>query len=318
MAETLLRAAARGVKCRVLMDAVGSKHGLRVFAPELTKGGIEVSAMMPVGFLRRSAARFDLRNHRKIAVIDGRTGYTGSQNIVDPGFVRDHPNEELMMRLTGPVVAQLQAVFLVDHYLETGLTIEEPELLPEWTVKGDTPAHLVPSGPGYQRQNGQELIVAMLYEARTRVVITTPYFIPDDPFLQAIRSATARGVEVHLIVSKHANQPFSQLAQRAYYEDLLDAGVEIHLYRPRFLHAKHISIDDEMAFIGSTNMDIRSFALNAEINVVVYDSTVVAQLQKIQERYFANSDRLTLDEWRCRPLSAKIAQNSARLADSLL
>ena len=300
------------------MDAVGSKRGLRQLAPELRAGGVEVSAMMPVGLLRRSAARFDLRNHRKIAVIDGRTGYTGSQNIVDPGFVKDHPNEELMVRLQGPVVAQLQAVFLVDHYLETGTALNESELLPEWTTAGETPAHLVPSGPGYQRENGQELIVALLYEARERVVITTPYFIPDDPFLQAIRSATARGVAVHLVVSKHANQPFSQLAQRAYYEDLLEAGVEIHLYRPHFLHAKHISIDDDMAFIGSTNMDIRSFALNAEINVLVYDSTVVRALQKVQERYFAASDRLTAGEWSRRPLRTKIAQNTARLADSLL
>ncbi|MEI8340157.1 MAG: cardiolipin synthase [Verrucomicrobiota bacterium] len=318
VAESLLRAAARGVKCRVLMDAVGSKRGLKLMAPELRAGGIEVFAMMPVGLLRRSAARFDLRNHRKIAVIDGRTGYTGSQNIVNPGFVKDHPNEELMVRLTGPVVAQLQAVFLVDHYLETGRTLEEPELLPEWTTSGNTLAHLVPSGPGYQRQNGQELIVALLYEARERVVITTPYFIPDDPFLQAIRSATARGVSVHLVVSKHANQPFSQLAQRAYYEDLLLSGVEIHLYRPHFLHAKHISIDDEMAFIGSTNMDIRSFALNAEINVLVYDNEVVRELRKVQERYFANSDQLTAAEWERRPLRTRIAQNTARLADSLL
>jgi cardiolipin synthase len=318
VAGALGRAARRGVQCRVMMDAVGSKRGLAKVAPGLRAAGVEVSAMMPVGLLRRSAARFDLRNHRKIAVIDGSTGYTGSQNIVNAEFVKDHPNEELMVRLEGPVVAQLQAVFLVDHYLETGLTLDERELLPEWNSAGNSPAHLVPSGPGYQRQNGQELIVALLYEARNRVVITTPYFIPDDSFLQAIRAATKRGVELHLVVSKHANQPVSQLAQRSYYEDLLDAGVNIHLYRPHFLHAKHISIDDEIALIGSTNMDIRSFALNAEINLLVYDDGVVSRLRALQERYFAASDRLTAQEWHRRPLAGKIAQNTARLADSLL
>lgn len=318
IAEALLRAARRGVKCRVLMDAVGSKQGLNGLASELRDGGVTVCAMMPVGFLRRNGARFDLRNHRKIVVIDGRTGYTGSQNIVDPGFVKDCPNEELMARVTGPVVSQLQAVFLVDHYLETGETPDEGELLPEWGAAEGALAHLVPSGPGYQRKNGQELIVALLYEARERVVITTPYFIPDDPFLQAVNSAAERGVEVHLVVSMHANQPVSQLAQKAYYEELLAAGVAIHLYRPHFLHAKHISIDDEMAFIGSTNMDIRSFALNAEINLLVYDAAVVRELRTIQERYFAGSHRLSAEEWSRRSLGAKIAQNTARLADSLL
>jgi cardiolipin synthase len=318
VAGALLAAVKRGVKCRVLMDAVGSKQGLKDLAAELRAGGVEVCAMMPVGFLRRNAARFDLRNHRKIAVIDGSTGYTGSQNIVDPDFVKDHPNEELMVRVTGPVVSQLQAVFLVDHYLETGVVPDEAGLLPEWNVAGGVLAHLVPSGPGYQRKNGQELLVAMIYEARERVVITTPYFIPDDPFLQAIYSATKRGVEVHLVVSMHANQPFSQLAQRAYYEELLAAGVAIHLYRPHFLHAKHISIDDEVAFIGSTNMDIRSFALNAEINLLAYDGGVVRELRKIQERYFADSHLLTAGEWAHRTIGEKIAQNTARLADSLL
>jgi cardiolipin synthase len=300
------------------MDAVGSRAGLKELGPELRKGGVEVCEMMPVGLLRRNAARFDLRNHRKIAVIDGRTGYTGSQNIVDPEFVKGYPNEELAVRLTGPVVAQLQAVFLADHYLETDVVPDDPGLLPEPVTTGNSAAHLVPSGPGYQRENGQELIVALLYEARRRVVITTPYFIPDDPFLQAIRSATTRGVEVHLVVSKHANQPVSQFAQRGYYEELLRAGVILHLYKPRFLHAKHISIDDELALIGSTNMDIRSFALNAEINLLCYDSDVVLALRNIQERYFADSELLNLNEWMQRSIGSRVVQNTARLADSLL
>ncbi len=149
-------------------------------------------------------------------------------------------------------------------------------------------------------------------------MITTPYFIPDEPFLQALRATATRGVAVHLVVSKHANQPFSQFAQRAYYEDLLIAGVSIHLYRPRFLHAKHLSIDDQVAVLGTTNIDIRSFALNAEISLVVFDPAVVAELARVQARYFANSDLLAADEWNRRPLIAKVAQNVARLADSLL
>jgi cardiolipin synthase len=176
----------------------------------------------------------------------------------------------------------------------------------------------VPSGPGYGRQNGQELIVTMLYEARERVVITTPYFVPDEPVLQAVRSAVRRGAAVHLVVSEHANQLVTQLAQRAYYDDLLEAGVAIYLYRPRFLHAKHITIDRDIALIGSTNMDIRSFALNEEINLLVYDREVVQRVRELQEGYFEQSELLTRDAWDRRTLCARILQNSARLADSLL
>ena len=119
----------------------------------------------------------------------------------------------------------------------------------------------------------------MLYGARERIVITTPYFVPDEPFLHAMCAARLRrGVEVHLVLSMHANQMISQFAQRSYYDDLLDAGIAIHLYRPHFLHAKHLTIDNHIALIGSTNMDIRSFALNAEINLIVYDPAVVWQV----------------------------------------
>jgi cardiolipin synthase A/B len=318
VAEGLAAAAARGVSCTVLMDAVGSKHALRRLAPRMREQGIEVHAMLPVGFLRRNAARFDLRNHRKVAVIDGRIGYIGSQNIADAEFVRGFPNEELVARVTGPVVAQLQAVFLADCYFETGKSAEAAELFPAIGATGNSPAQLLPSGPGYQQENQQELLVALLHAARERVVIVTPYFVPDEPFLQAMCTAVRRGVAVHLVVSRHANQPVTQLAQQSYYDPLLDAGVQIHLYRPRFLHAKHFSVDDSIALIGSTNIDIRSFALNAEVSMLIYDRAVVAQLRTLEEKYFAASDRVDPAEWRRRPLLIRTAQGVARLADSLL
>jgi cardiolipin synthase len=317
--EALVRAAKRGVTCRVLMDAVGSREGLRQLAPLLRAKGIEVLEMLPVGLFRRNTARFDLRNHRKLVVVDGTTGYTGSQNIVNPEFVRGYPNEELMVRLTGPAVAQLQAMFLADHYFETGTVLSPRELFPEQAFVGTSPCQLVPSGPGYLRENGRELIISMLYAAQERIVVTTPYFVPDEPFLHAIRAAGfRRGVEVHLILSMHANQLITQFAQRSHYDDLLEAGIEIHLYRPRFLHAKHVTIDDEIALVGSTNMDIRSFALNAEINLVIYDRSFVHELRRLQERYFANSERLNAATWKNRPLVDRVVQNTARLMDSFL
>lgn len=318
VADALMAAVKRGVSCTLLVDAVGSKQAMKHLAPCLRTAGVAVHAALPVGFFRRSTARFDLRNHRKIAVIDGCIGYTGSQNITDAEFVKDHPNEELMVRVVGPVVRHLQGVYFADWFLETGLEPEPDEILRDMPGTGSSMVQVVPSGPGFRRQNGQELIVAMLYAARERVVITTPYFVPDEPFLQALRSATARGVRVHLVVSKHANQPVTQFAQRAYYDDLLDAGILIHLYEPRFLHAKHLTIDDQLALVGSTNMDIRSFALNEEINLLVYDPAVVTQVRRLQERYFEQSELLSSHEWHRRSLVARIAQNTARMADSFL
>jgi cardiolipin synthase len=318
VAEALIAAVGRGVSCSLLVDAVGSKQMLKSLAKHLQAKGVEVHATLPVGIIRSSAARFDLRNHRKIAIIDGQIGYTGSQNITDPEFVPGYPNEELMVRMTGPVVRHLQAVYFADYYFETGREPNRDEISPKIDDTGSTLVQVVPSGPGYRRQNGQELIVAMIYGAKERVVITTPYFVPDEPFLQALRAVTRRGVEVHLVVSKHANQLVSQFAQRAYYDDLLSAGVAIHLYEPRFLHAKHLTIDDSIALIGSTNMDIRSFALNEEINLLVYDPQIVSCVKALQEGYFAKSERISAEVWTRRSLTEKVLQNTARLTDSLL
>lgn len=318
VADALARAVIRDVQCRVLMDAVGSRAALTHLAPKMRDCGIEVQAMLTVNFFHRNAARFDLRNHRKIAVIDGRIGYTGSQNIVNPGFVKNFPNEELNVRLTGRIVSQLQAVFLADHYFEVGGPLEHPELFPGIRNPGESIAQLVPSGPGYQRENGQELMISLLYAARKRVVITTPYFVPDEPFLQAVRCAAFRGVEVDLVLSAHANQRLTQWAQRSFYDDLLQADVRVHLYQPHFLHAKHMTIDDHIVLIGSMNIDIRSFALNSEVNILIYDPAIAAQIQAIQQNYFAHSHRLDPIEWSNRPLVIRTLQSLARLADSLL
>lgn len=318
VAEALVRAAKRGVTCRVMMDALGSKRGLKALGPRLRAAGVEVIPALPVGLFRRHTARYDLRNHRKIAVLDGRVGYAGSQNVVDGLFVKGYPNEELWARVEGPVVLQLQAVFLSDYFCETGAMFDGPEHFPLTSAAGNSSCQVVPSGPSFRRENGQELIVEMLYTARERVCITTPYFIPDDPFLEALRTAARRGVEVRLVLSMHANQPLSQLAQRAYYDDLLEVGIHVHLYEPRFLHAKHLTVDSEVALIGSTNMDIRSFALNEEINLLVYDPAVVAGVRAIQERYLAQSEELLLAAWRSRPRWTKVVHNTARLLDSLL
>jgi len=317
--EALLAAKRRGVDCRVLIDAVGSrKFGLEALLGRFAEAGIPAHEALPAGLFRRGAARFDLRNHRKVAVIDGTVAFTGSQNLVNPGFVPGFPNEELVARVTGPVVIQLQAVFLQDWFFETGHLPPDPDAFELPTATGGSVAQVLPSGPGYERENAQELLVHLFHRAERRIVITTPYFVPDAPFLQALRTAVRRGVEVRLVVANPVDKWVMALAQRSYFEALLDAGVRIHMYRPHFLHAKHVTIDDDLAIVGSVNMDIRSFALNAEVALLVYDPAVVAAMRVIQDKYFAESIELTSEAWARRPLWVRVAQNTARLGDSLL
>jgi cardiolipin synthase A/B len=318
VAAAVERAARRGVSCRLLMDAVGSASGLRHLAPQLRKAGVEVIATLPVDYFRRNAARLDLRNHRKIAVIDGGIGYVGSQNIVDPTFLPAYPNEELLARVVGPVVVQLQAVFLADRYQETENRLELAELLPPRTLAGEASAQVLPSGPGYPHENQQTMLVDLLHEARERVVMTTPYFVPDEAFLEAMVTAALRGAEVRLVVPEHSNKLVTNWAQESHYARLLDAGIHIHLYAPHFLHAKHVTVDRFVAVVGSMNMDIRSFALDSEVSLLVYDAKVVAAFEAIQARYFARSREVSKAAWSRRSLLKRVAQNTARLADSLL
>lgn len=314
--EVLCAAAARGVRCRVLMDAAGSRGALRDVAPILRAHGIEVHAMLPVGLFRRNVARFDLRNHRKIVVIDGQIAYTGSQNLIDAQFIRDCPNEELVVRVTGPVVTQFQSVFLADWFFETN---EVPaDTLPSLPCTGNTIAQVLPSGPGYGRENTKELMIALIYAAHRQFTIATPYFVPDEPFLQAVVAAARRGVAVRLVLPQRSNQRVTHLAQQSYYSQLLAAGVRIYLYGGRFLHAKYMTVDAEVALIGSTNMDIRSFALNAEVSLLAYDRMVVEKLSALCDRYIQHSTLLEAAQWSRRRLTRRLLQNVARLADSLL
>lgn len=316
--RALEKAAARGVSCRMLLDGVGSKAALRSLAPRLRRQGIEVTELLPVRFFHHRGARADIRNHRKIAAIDGRVGYVGSQNIVAPNFVPGHPNEELVARVTGPIVTALEAAFVSDRWQELGEDSSLTPSLDSMERTGDAFVQLVPSSPGYRQQTFATLLVSLIHQSRSRVHMTTPYFVPDEPFLSAIRTAVQRGVDVRLVLSLHSNQMFTIFAQRSFYDELLDAGVRVFLYRPRFLHAKSVLIDDEIAIIGSSNIDIRSFALNAEASLLIHDAAVAARLDAINQRHFENSDELDAAEWARRPFVARAAQNIARLADSLL
>ncbi len=316
--DALARAVKRGVTCRVLVDALGSRRMLKTLLPRLTSAGVQVQQMLPTGFWRRTAGRRDLRNHRKIAVIDGHVGFTGSQNLIRPTFKEGIVYEEMVVRVTGPAVTELQFVFVADWYLETGDVLDTPGVFPDPELTGEVAAQALPSGPGFAPQANQRLVVALIHGARDRVVLTTPYFIPDSPLVQALQMAVQRGAHVHLVVSEKEDQLLVGQAQKSYYEQLLEAGVFVHLFQDEFLHAKHLTIDDQVSLIGSSNMDIRSFVLNAEISLLVYDQNVTRKLQEEQTRYFARSRTLDLEEWRKRGFWPRFGENICRLVSPLL
>lgn len=316
--DSLARAAARGIDCRVLYDAVGSSHWSRRVWRSLSEVRISVAEALPVAPWRRASARADLRNHRKIAVIDGLVGHVGSQNVVDAEFKAGIVYEELVARVTGPVVLEMQTVFALDWFVETGERLSGSRYFRHCTGEGAATAQLMPSGPDYGEVGIGHLTVALVHGARERVVVTTPYFIPEAALLQAMRTAVLRGVAVDLIVSAVSDNGLVRLAQRSYYSELLEAGVAVHLYRNRFLHAKHVSIDDEVALIGSSNVDVRSYVLNAEATLVVYDRAIVSDLRARQIRYIAESGRLTAPEWEERSPAVKVMENMARLVSPLL
>jgi cardiolipin synthase len=278
---------------------------------------VEVISLLRPGTRR---ARRDLRNHRKIAVLDGRVGYTGSQNLVDASNYKGRglTYEDLMVRVEGPVVRQLEAILLTDRYLETGKGLDGSTRLPNPPEAGRVKAQALPSGPTYEVENNERTFVQMLYGARERIVVTTPYFVPDRPFVDAMQAGAARGLDVHLITPEQADQWLVRLAQESYYAELLAADVKIHLYRPRFLHAKHISVDDDLCAIGSSNLDMRSFALNEEDMLFFYDEGVVADLARIQDRYIRESTLLEKKAWEQRSPLRRTAQQLARLVDSVL
>jgi cardiolipin synthase len=203
-----------------------------------------------------------------------------------------------------------------DWSLETGRAPERPAAIPE-TV-GDAQIQLLPSGADYRLEGFETLLVWQLHQARERVIIVTPYFIPDEDVLDAMRTAVARGVAVDLVVSGVVDQRIVNWSQSSYYDDLLRAGVRVNLFRDYLLHAKNVSIDGRLAVVGSSNVDLRSFQLNEEASLLLYDVPSIDAVEAIQQGYLRDSDQLDLATWRSRPTLRKLAENIARLVNSLL
>ncbi len=321
--DALKNAAGRGINCYLLLDELGSKKFLKKEGPDLLKAGINLQRTLPLSRLRRTplTARFDLRNHRKLAVIDCTTGYMGSHNMIEPSYGGKGKGREwkdLTMRVTGPIVEQIQGVFIEDWYVETDQVLTQ--CLADITKEesGTYPLQMVPSGPAYETQNYQRLVASALFQARERVTITTPYLIPDEGLLQALEVACLNGAKVDLIVPEKSDQFLVGNAARAYYSKLMEIGIDIYLYQPDLLHAKTMTVDDDLAFFGSSNFDIRSFALNFELNMLLYGKEEISELRKAQEKYLSRATKVDIEQWEKRPIRVKTVQGIAKLLSPIL
>ncbi|HEY1530618.1 MAG TPA: cardiolipin synthase [Galbitalea sp.] len=321
--DELAAAIQRGVTVRVLIDHIACLRSTnyRGTIRRLTEMGADWHLMLPIQPFKGKFQRPDLRNHRKILIIDGEVGFTGSQNVIDASYDkrsnlrRGLRWKDLMVRFEGPIVAGINALFVTDWYSETDeLLVREVENISVDRSSELLDAQVVPSGPGFDGENNLRLFNSLIYSAKKQVIITTPYFVPDESMLYAITTAAQSGIEVQLFVSEIGDQAITYHAQRSYYEELLRAGVRIWQYQsPTILHAKHITIDDQVAVIGSSNMDMRSFSLDLEITVMVKGSQFVQSLRRVEDSYRMRSRELTLTEWMRRPTRSKVLDNIARL-----
>ncbi|UYG17159.1 cardiolipin synthase [Brachybacterium huguangmaarense] len=323
-------AADRGVTVRLLYDywgSAGHRRPYKAMQRFLDQHGIEHYPAMPIKpFADGAFQRPDLRNHRKILVIDGKVGWLGSQNVIS----RDYDKrsnirrglrwQETMARITGPIVSEMNLLFATDWYFESDEILAEAELVhPQPDTAGELECQIVPSGPGFVLENNLLLFDQLFYSAAERIVVVSPYFVPSESMLYALITAAGRGVDVELIVSSTADQFLVGHAQRSYYEELLVAGVRIQLYEePYILHAKHVTIDDFVTVIGSSNMDIRSFLLDMESSLMIGGSDFMQQMRDVEAVYRERSTRLDLETWRRRPFLARSLDDICRMASSIV
>ena len=320
IADALIEAAQRGVACRLIADAVGSHPMLAGLGSKLRRRGVQVCAALPINPLRRRLARIDLRNHRKVAVIDGRIGYLGSWNVADPNYGPGGTDSyrDIMVRLKGPAVLQLQLLCLEDWIFETGESLRNQGLFPEPRVAGRAVMQTVPSGPMYPSTPVRDVTVAAIHQARHNVALTTPYLIPDEALMLSLRLAVQRDVRVDVIVPPKSDSRLVDAAGRSYLRDLVGADVRVHLYQLGTLHAKILTVDQSIGMIGSANFDVRSFRLNVEANLLIYSHELITALREAQQRYMRDSRPLDRQALRDQSWLKHVGEDFARLLSPLI
>ncbi len=324
--EAVIRAARRGVRCRLLIDHLGAGPWWRGKQPgQLQEAGVELQHALPVGLLKGFVTRNDLRLHSKIITIDGRIGWTGSMNLVDPRFFKQDAGVgewiDAMVRVEGNAVLVLGATLIADWQRETGedtRQLIESADLHRVRRAGNADVQTIPSGPGESSDALLQMLLGLINGARRELLLTTPYFVPDDAMLRALCGAAGRGAEVDLIVPARVDSMLVRYASRSYYDDLMDAGVRIRPFRGGLLHTKSITVDGEASMIGTANLDMRSLWLNYEISLFVYDADFTQRLRALQATYLEDCDTIDRQAWMSRRFAPRFVENAFRLVSPLL
>jgi cardiolipin synthase len=319
--EILIRKARSGVKVRVIYDAVGSWKLSQGYIKEMRENGVEIKPFLPVAlpFINN---KLNYRDHRKIIVIDGRVGFLGGLNIGDE-YLGYHPRlgkwRDTHLQLAGTSVYFLQVIFLLDWEFVSGQTLTDQEsFFPETDVTGEKLIQIAASGPDSDWEAVRQSYFALINSAQKSIKITSPYLIPDEGILLALKTAALSGVDIKIILPGKPDHKLVYWASQSYFEELIEAGIEIYVYQPGFIHAKIISVDGEVASLGSANLDMRSFQLNFEVNAMLYDQELVAKIDADFTKDLANSVKVDSVEFSRRPLISKMRQSAARLLSPIL
>ena len=313
--EVLERKAKQGVEVRLMCDAIGAPQiGGKLTRPLLQAGG-EVARFLPPSLSGSPTINF--RNHRKILVVDGQVGFTGGVNVGDEYAGAWH---DLAIRIRGPAVDQLQEVFADDWYFAHGQDLADPKYFGKHQGKtlGSATCELVASGPDSLHEQMQDVLFMAINEARERVFIVSPYFIPNPPILAALRSALFRGIDVRIMMPGRSDVRIARWASRSFYPLLLEVGVRLFEYRAGMLHAKAVLFDRELSLVGSANINNRSFRLNFEASMLVGDTKLNESLAALFEKDCASSEEILLDNVVNRPWRMQVIDSAAHLLSPIL
>lgn len=324
--QALINARRRGVPVKILLDSVGSRPFIKSKKiNELRSYGVEFVECLHANIFRMFFYRIDLRQHRKIIVIDNHISYTGSMNMVDPRYFKQdaHVGEwvDMMVRMVGPVSSILNSLHACDWELETNqiLPVAIPKNI-QLSIEEDNShaVQVLASGPGYCEDLMEQSLSQAIYSARETITITSPYFVPSQEIAEALRVAAYRGVKVELILPKKNDSLMVDWASRTFFDDLLAAGVNIYKFDKGLLHTKSVLIDNRLALVGTMNMDVRSFLLNFEVMILVEDRSFADEIAQLQEGYRSNSIILDYDVWKIRPSYHRIIEKLFFLFSPLL
>jgi cardiolipin synthase len=317
--EGLARAADRGVEVRILYDALGSLTLKRRYFLPLIKKGAKISGFLPFSLVPQRL-NFNFRNHRKILIVDGVRAFTGGTNIGKEylGRVTKHQWRDFTVRVEGPSVLQLEDVFAKDWIFTTKEDLFTPKYYPEPWDSGDSVVQVLESGPDTSFRTLHHAIFSAINSAKSHIYLTTPYFIPDSSMMEALLVAALRGVDVQILLPLKSDSRVVQYASRSFYDRLLESGAKLSEYQPRILHAKMLTIDRKWTFLGSANMDIRSFRLNFEITLLIYGPSFAADAEQIFQNDLKQSAPVVREAFANRPMTQQILENACRLLSPVL